>query len=279
MTHSKPLRVRINHDLHVHTFLSSCSKDKQAVPPAIIERAQTQNLEIIGFADHLWDATVDGASSWYASQDTAHLLQIKEQIPTDPHGIKILVGCETEYRGNGRIGISRATAEQLDFVLVPFTHFHMGAYMATPEEVATADAIAKTTVRRFQEVLTLGLATGLAHPFMLCGYKERSDDILGRISDAAFADCFGQAAQQGVSIEIHPGYFPSLRGPICEGYHDETFLRILSIAKQCGCRFHFASDTHTLDGIGSVHQLAPYLAELGITNEDILPSLRTTHFL
>ncbi len=275
MPDSPPLKIKINHDLHVHTFISACSKDEQARPPAMIEQARRQDLEIIGFADHLWDASVEGASSWYTPQDVANLLQIRDQIPEDTQGVKVLVGCETEYRGNGMVGISPATAEKLDFVLIPFTHFHMGQFMAEPAEIATPDAFAKTVVRRFQEVVDLGLATGLAHPFMLCGYKEQSDDILGRISDATFADCFGRAAQRGVSIEIHPGYFPGIQGPDSDGYHDETFLRILSIAKQSGCYFHLSSDTHRLDGIGKVHQLAPYLAQLDITNDDILPMLRS----
>ena len=59
------------------------------------------------------------------------------------------------------------------------------------------------------------------------------------------------------------------------GYVDSTFGRVLSLAKQAGCVFHFASDAHSLDGIGRVKDLEPLARAVGITPEDILPLARS----
>ena len=77
-----------------------------------------------------------------------------------------------------------------------------------------------------------------------------------------------------MSIEVHTGMFPGPGGGEKGGLHDETFLRVLSIAKRLGCLFHFASDSHDLGGIGSVKRLEPYVRQLGITKEDVHPLFR-----
>ena len=98
----------LSHDIHVHTFLSACSGDPEAVPDGMLASAARHGLETIGFADHLWDAEVAGSSDWYRPQDLAHTSQIRAQIPTETHGVRVLIGCETEYVGGGVVGISPA---------------------------------------------------------------------------------------------------------------------------------------------------------------------------
>ena len=34
-------------------------------------------------------------------------------IPEDTYGVKVLIGCETEYCGDGKVGISQETVENL----------------------------------------------------------------------------------------------------------------------------------------------------------------------
>ena len=44
-----------NHDLHVHTYLSSCCINKAGhTPRSIIELAEKMGVTTIGFADHVW---------------------------------------------------------------------------------------------------------------------------------------------------------------------------------------------------------------------------------
>jgi len=115
----------IDHDVHVHTQLSACCNDPEATPGAMLARAKDSGLRLIGFADHLWDERCPGASSWYAPQNVAHVESIRAALGNAPPGIQILVGCESEYRGNGVVGISAESATRFDFVLLPMSHFHM----------------------------------------------------------------------------------------------------------------------------------------------------------
>lgn len=266
--------MQIDHDFHVHTFLSSCSNDPASTPANILAAAAAVGLRALAVTDHMWDSGVPGASNWYASQDYEHIMQVRKQLPEDRHGIRVFIGCETEYCGNGKIGISRETADKLDFVLVPMSHLHMKGFTIS-KSVTDSGAVAGLMVERFHEVLDLDLADGIAHPFLPLGFKERVDEIVGLISDRQFADCFRRAAKLGVSIECTTGFFPSLSGGEQEGWHDATFLRMLAIAKRMGCRFHFASDAHSLAGIGTVTKLAPFTEALGFTPEDITPLARS----
>ena len=261
----------VNHDVHVHTVLSACCSDKTATAANILARAAESGIKTIGFADHLWDSAVPGASDWYAPQNLAHVLSIRETIPADTHGVRVLVGCETEYCGGGKVGISREAAAQLDFVLVPFTHTHMKGFVVP--EGTTAGDLPRLLVRRFHEVLDLGLATGIAHPFMPLGFMEHRDEIIAAIPDGELKDVFGRAVALGVSIEIHVGMFPA-PGNLGVLHDADTFLRVIGIAKRMGCLFHFASDAHELEDVGCVRKLEPYARRLGITQENIHPLFR-----
>jgi len=263
----------VDHDLHVHTFLSSCCADERATPENILAMAAETGLRTVGFADHMWDRRVPGASPWYRPQSYEHICQIREQIPADTGGVRVLVGCETEYCGGGRIGISPEVAEQLDFVLVATSHTHMGDFVVPPGCDSTQD-IASLLADRFSEVVELGLATGVAHPFLPVGQKEQVDEIIALISDQRFLDCFGRAAERGVSVEVTVNSFPSIGGWEWPGFHDETFLRVLTLAKQAGCVFHFASDTHTVVFVGQSLALEPFARAAGITRDDVLPLVR-----
>jgi histidinol phosphatase-like PHP family hydrolase len=222
----------------------------------------------------MWDRTMPGASAWYAPQDQAHVGRIREQLPADTHGVRVLCGCESEYGGAGKVGISREVASQLDFVLMPMSHLHMKGYVE-PLGLTSLEQVAALMVARFRELLALGLATGIAHPFLPCGYGDQTDAVLACISDAELRACFDLAAAAGVSIEITIGFFPGCRGGETPGFHDETFLRVLRLAKACGCVFHFASDTHALSGLGSVRSLQPYVDALGLRPGDLHPLVRS----
>lgn len=263
----------VNHDIHVHTQLSSCCKDPDATPEKYLARAAQLGLHTIGFANHLWDNAMPGSSKWYAPQDFHHIMQIRDQIPADTHGVRVLVGCESEFCGAGKPGISRAVADQLDFVLLPMSHFHMKGFVL-PEGVESDEDVARLMVQRFKELVESGLATGIAHPFLPFGYADRIDAIIASISDAEFRECFDRAAEAGISIEIHVSFFPSCRDKVRAGFHDDSFLRVLTIAKRCGCYFHFASDAHKLVDLDNVLLLEKYVQELGIDSDDILPCLR-----
>ncbi len=260
----------IDHDMHVHTALSACCSDATATPANILQRARECGLRTIGFADHLWDRACPGASPWYVPQDLDHVLQIRGQLPPAVDGLCVRCGCESEYGGPGKLGIGAAGRARLDFVLLPMSHFHMRGFIV-PADLAQPADIAALLVQRFNEVVALGLADGIAHPFLPCGHVDKVDAVIGLIPDDTFRRGFAGAARAGVSIEITLGFFPGCGAGEKEGFHDGTFLRVLRLAKAEGCCFHFASDTHSLAGVGGVKKLAPYVEALGLTPGDIAP--------
>jgi histidinol phosphatase-like PHP family hydrolase len=267
--------VIVDHDLHIHTSLSECSCDPLATPHNIIARAASLGLRTIGLADHMWDRRVPGASPWYRPQTYERLAQLRNHITDDTRGVRVLLGCETEYCGGGKVGISPEVAERLDFVLIPMSHFHMAGFVRPPSIQAPA-GVASLLLERFDEAVGLGLATGIAHPFLPLGFKQMTDEILSLVSDSRLLESFGRAAEHGVSQEVSVSFFPGITGGELPGFHDETFLRVLALAKQAGCVFHFASDTHTLEGVGDSLSLEPYAEAAGIGPDDILPLARAS---
>jgi histidinol phosphatase-like PHP family hydrolase len=272
MEKARSEEMKIEHDLHIHTWLSSCSGDPDAGAENYIRLAAEKGLKVIGFANHFWDNRVPGASDWYRPQDFSHIMKIKEQIPEDRLGVKVLVGCETEYCGRGKVGITRETAEQLDFVLIPMSHLHMKGFVLD-QNVTSSEEAARVMVDRFKEVIELGLATGIAHPFLPFGF-DPVDEILSCISDDEFVECFGRAAELGISMELNASSFPGSHGKERDTFHDETFIRVFSLAKACGCLFHFASDAHSPKNMHGLFEMEAIVNLLGITEDHILPLCR-----
>jgi len=263
----------VDHDVHVHTVLSECNNDPGATAANLVARAAAAGLATLGFSDHLWDSAIEGASDWYRPQNVEHVLQTRRLLPADPRGVRVLVGCETEYCGGGKAGLSRAAAERFDFVLLPFTHFHMQGFVA-PAGLDTPRAVAYLMAERCREAVATGLATGLAHPFYPFGYSDYADEVLACLSDGELVDCFGLVARAGLSVEINVCMFPGATGQTRPGFHDETFLRVLALAAEAGCRFHFGSDAHAVSQMDAVRGLGSYASKVGIGPADILPLFR-----
>lgn len=258
----------LTHDIHVHTFLSGCGK-ADAIPEDYIKKAKEQGIKVLGFSDHLWDKDVEGASPWYRPQDMEHLLKIKELIPKEHDGVKILIGCETEYCGNGKVGITKEHADQLDYVLVPVTHFHMKDFVR-PAHIIESKDMAKLMTDRFHEAVQLGIATGIAHPFVPGGFTDRIDEILSYVSNDDFEECFGLAAEHKVSIEIQTQMHT--RDDTKE--YMDIYCRMFEIAVKAGCKIHFGSDSHSITKFGVSDNLRRFVSDCQFTRDDILPLVR-----
>ena len=118
--------MKIVHDVHTHTNLSQCSHDPEALVPNYVRKAAELGHKVFGISNHLWDPKAEGASGWYKSQMTSYGLQLKDCIPADTCGVKILFGVETDFFGKtGALGMLAETAKQFDYVLIPHSHTHM----------------------------------------------------------------------------------------------------------------------------------------------------------
>ena len=109
------MRFSVDHDFHIHSFLSRCSGDAAQTPEAMLSYAARFGLKKICVTDHFWDAPIPGASAWYRGQDLDHLRSI---LPLPEGEICFCFGAETEMDRSFRLGIAPQTFDAFDFVII-----------------------------------------------------------------------------------------------------------------------------------------------------------------
>ena len=262
--------MHVTKDMHVHTNLSACA-DPDATLAKMAEAAEHLGIQTIGIANHVWDHLVPGASGWYAPQDVEHILKIHEEMAyiSKP---RILVGCEAEYIGNGILGLTPENATRLDYLLASFTHFHMKGFTISPDITEPKDVAELMMQRAFELIehptMNCGIPTGFAHLFCPCGCSNWLE-IFEHLPSEKFRAFFKRVADKKISVGIHNCHCSE--GPIHE--HE---VRMFTIAKECGCHFHFESDGHTFkDGDPEAICAEKYAChakladEVGITEADL----------
>lgn len=260
------MKYVVDHDLHIHSQLSSCSKDPMQTTERILQYAKDNGFNTVALTDHYWDDAVEGASAWYMPQNYEHLCEAKP-LP-GAEGIRFLFGCETELNKDLTLGISREKMELFDFINIPVTHFHMKNYTLSEQEALNAQTRAEAWVKRLSHVLSLDLPfhkVGIAH--LTCVHiahpREVYLEVLDLIPEADMERLFRKAAELGVGIELNASDM---------AFTDEeadTVLRPYRIAKRCGCKFFCGSDAHHPDKLEvakAIFERAVALLEL--TEED-----------
>lgn len=248
------MRYQIDHDLHIHSYLSLCSNHGRQVPQAMLDYAVKNGLSTIVITDHYWDERVPGASFngpyisgsaiWYSMQNT-NRTDLALPLPK-ADGVRFLYGCETEMDKSCRIGISREEMGRREFIIIPTTHMHMGGFTIERDQNTEAER-AMLWEKRFAALLDMDLPfhkIGIAHLNCPLFSPEKTPEstakCLSLISDESMKALFGKAAKCGVGIELN---FSVAK---CEEFLDE-FLRPFRIAAECGCKFYFGSDAHAPD--------------------------------
>ena len=183
------------------------------------------------------------SSDWYRPQNVPHVLSLRQELAgvTIP-GTRLLFGCETEYIGNGVVGLTPEHAALFDFVLVPASHIHMEGFVR-PEGMTQSDDLRKLLIDRFLEVCEIDFAFGIPHPFVPVGFDDRAEELLAGIPDRLFEECFHAAAEKRKSVELNLSCLSDLPAGAVREYE-----RLMTIARQCGCRFHVGSDAHERKG-------------------------------
>lgn len=233
------MKFKIDHDLHLHSYLSSCSSNPEQTPTRMLSYAKELGLRKICVTDHFWDERVEGASSWYAPQNFTH---ITKNLPLpDAEGIDFLFGCESDMDKRMIIGVDAKRFDSFDFIIIPTSHLHMTGF--TIEESMTAPkARADYYLARCHRLLDSDMPfhkVGLAH--FTCGLLSRKcegtrDDIMNAISDGDLYDLLKKAARVGIGIELNTA---------AKDASNEAALRPYKIAKECGCKFYLGSDAHS----------------------------------
>ena len=110
------MRYIVDHDLHIHSFLSSCSKDPEQNKERLLEYAEDNKLTHICITDHLWDSAVEGASKWYTPRNIEHISEILP-LPRSKK-VKFYFGCETELDKNMTLGLAKENLDKFDFIKI-----------------------------------------------------------------------------------------------------------------------------------------------------------------
>ena len=257
------MRFVIDHDLHLHSCLSSCSKDPGQTPEAILDYAVKSNYSKICLTDHFWDEKVPGASGWYAPQNFAH---ISASRPLPRHeGIEFLFGCETDMDKFFTLGISKERLQKFDFIIIPTSHLHMTGF-TVEESLTSVKERANYYMERCHSLLDMDLPfekIGLAH--FTCTLMARNcqgvrEDMLNCISDKEFKELFTKAAKTGIGIEINTSLSDA---------RNDAVLRPYRIAKDCGCKFYLGSDAHSRNDFSSaIDRFASMIDALELTEND-----------
>lgn len=247
----------IDHDLHCHSRLSSCSSDPAQTPDAILAHARAHGYSCVCVTDHFWDSpAVPGASGWYRPQDLAH---VRSALPLpDGGGVRFAFGCETEWCGGAALGIAPEHHDAFDFIVVPPNHFHMKGFVR-PADVDTEEKAALLLVERLEGLLAHPLPwpkVGIAH--LNCGLAFSEGDlfaVLRAVPEDRFRAAMRAFAERGAGIELNCGCFAANRRRA--GYREDDELRLFRLAKDEGCRFYLASDAHHPDQLGVVPDVGP----------------------
>ena len=282
--------MRIDHDFHIHTNLSSCA-DETATLENYLDNARQYGLKKLGFTDHLWDSAIDGARRWYQPQNFEHVVQLRKQLEqaansyrdvrlgrseTKPNeektDIQLYFGCEAEYDFAHRgIALSEEVAEQFDFILVPNSHTHL----TMPKSFyGSYQEHADYMVQAYEDILSSPVScyvTAVAHPFQAVNCPYGYGVMIDLISDNQFERLFDRTAEKGIAFEIN-------MADLSHGSNEEIArtpqMRMFRLAKKCGCKFIFGSDAHSKQPHGLYHR-ASFVADiLELNKHDLIDLVR-----
>lgn len=259
------MKFRFDHDLHIHTFLSSCSKDSEQTPERILRYAEENGLQTVCVTDHVWNGPLHYPARFYEPQDLAH---IRQNLPLpQAAGVRFLFGAETDMDRDFRLGLSPEDMETLDFVIIPTTHMHMPLAI---DQQSGVEERADAYVRRLRALTEMDLPAGkigIAHltTALIAGKQGKGAQIpiLALVSDDTFRSLFSAAAKKGYGIELNQeitAYAPEAQEPL---------LRPFRIAKSCGCKFYLGSDAHNPSRLLSAPaDFAFFIDALGLEDTD-----------
>ena len=280
------MRYLIDHDMHIHSYLSLCSNHGRQIPQAMLDYALRDGLSTIVLTDHYWDERVPGASFngpyesgtaiWYAMQNTART-DLALPLP-QAEGVRFLYGCETEMTKDFRIGISEEEMKRRDFIIIPTTHMHMKGFTVDEGDYCNPERLARLWVERFDTLLNSDLPfhkVGIAHLTTACIAVENQLhlEVIRLIPDSEMVRLFTRAGELGVGIELNGSDFY-----IPEGYI-ECVMRPYRIAKECGCKFYLGTDAHKPKEFKTYDNFANVIDLLGLTEDDkyILNRVKKRH--
>lgn len=238
-------KYKVDHDYHIHSFLSACSADTEQTTDRILKYAKENSFSSICITDHYWDSDISGVSGWYAPQNFEHISQ-SLPLPCDKD-VRFLFGCECEMDRFTRLGIPKHRFDDFDFIIIPTTHMHMTGFTVFKEDKENTPRRARLWIERLDALLGKDLPfkkIGVAHlvsTLINPVSREETLKTLALIPNEEMERLFSKAAKLGVGIELNK-YDMTF-----DESEADTFLRPFKIAKHMGCKFYLGTDAHHPD--------------------------------
>lgn len=264
------MEFKIDHDLHCHTSLSVCCGREEMNPDNILEHTKNFGYDTICFTNHYWDEKVPSSvplNNFYAVQDTEHLRELLPLPKRD--SMRVLFGCETEMNYNFELGISPEHYDMFDFIIIPPNHMQIKGF-ARSLDCRELDDIREFYLRRLEAITKLDLPfekVGIAHMTVKLTFLRNIAErykIFDGMDEKRLRDIFSFFAANGSGIELNAKCFPD-----DDTEHFDSYMRIYSIAKDCGCRFYCGSDAHALSHLDDMKKACEKAVRaLNLTEKD-----------
>jgi histidinol phosphatase-like PHP family hydrolase len=259
------MKFRLDHDYHIHSYLSLCAADQNQTPKAILDKAKKMGYKKICLTDHFLDADVGFKPCFHPDFEW-----IKKALPLPKdEKVEFLFGCEAEMTYDGNVAVSSDKFDKFDFILIATTHMHITGGSVSEEQTATNLDRAKTWVWFLDRLFSMDMPfhkIGLPHlACTLINNKSRKDylETLDLISSEDMERLFTRAAVLGVGIELNYCDF------IFTAEEQERILRMFRIAKNCGCKFYYGSDEHVYGSRKNEKEFMENVVDLlGLTEDD-----------
>ncbi len=268
------MRYVADHDYHIHSTISPCCSDPKQTPQAILEYAKANGYKSVCLTNHFWDETVECETHWHPGE---YIEPVCSVLPLPQYeGIDFLFGVEADMDYNFVLGISEEHLALFDFIVISTTHLGLVGN-TVKEELKTPEEAADIWLKRLNAVLDKNLPwhkIGIAHLTTGHIFEGNPCPVIQNLSDEDLHTVFKRCAEKAVGIELN---IRTLNMPQSE---KNILLRPFKIAKECGCKFYFGSDSHSTGALKIAKEnFEDVITELELTENDkfhiIKPNVQT----
>ena len=267
------MRFIIDHDLHIHSNISSCANYPDNTPSDIMKAAKNVGIKKIALTDHFWD--MDVKCDIKAGSCGFDKLKSALPLPKDEE-VEFLFGCEADVNYDMVVGVSSDKFDLFDIMLISLTHNHKVGKTIREEDNLNPERLSKIWISRIESLLNMDLPfkkIGLSH-LTAAHIARESEEVYKKTLDLIDEDdmkrVFTLAAERSVGIELNATDMKYTEE------NKDRILRIYRVAKECGCKFFCGGDSHHPSGVEypRVSFIENEIDELSLTEDDKWPLAR-----